>query len=288
MVESRLTRVLLRVGAGITLAFIYIPLFIIGLYAFNAQVAGLADRGLQHQVVLCRVPRRGRAGGAEALGLRSTRSHGDRARAGDARVDRRRALPILRTRGDHLRRDPADRPPRRDRARAAGDDHRRPRSARPHVRPTTIIIGHATFCVVVVYNNVIARMRRTAGNLDEASADLGADNWQTFRFVMLPQMRTALLAGALLAFALSFDEVIVTIFTSGAQQTLPIWIFAQLCGRRAPHRQRRRSLRDPRLDHPGVFATRLAGGAGLTADRPARGGRCSGRGRAVGLVSWPP
>ena len=96
---------------------------------------------------------------------------------------------------------------------------------------TTIIIGHATFCVVVVYNNVIARMRRTAGNLDEASADLGADNWQTFRFVMLPQMRTALLAGALLAFALSFDEVIVTIFTSGAQQTLPIWIFAQLCGR---------------------------------------------------------
>ncbi|MBA2643517.1 MAG: ABC transporter permease subunit [Actinobacteria bacterium] len=101
------------------------------------------------------------------------------------------------------------------------------RWARPSVL-TTIIVGHATFCVVVVYNNVIARMRRTAGSLDEASADLGADNWQTFRYVMLPQMRTALLAGALLAFALSFDEVIVTNFTSGAQQTLPIWIFAQL------------------------------------------------------------
>jgi putative spermidine/putrescine transport system permease protein len=93
---------------------------------------------------------------------------------------------------------------------------------------STIIIGHATFCVVVVYNNVIARMRRTAGSLDEASADLGADSWQTFRYVMLPQMRTALLAGGLLAFALSFDEVVVTIFTSGAQQTLPIWIFATL------------------------------------------------------------
>ena len=92
----------------------------------------------------------------------------------------------------------------------------------------TIIVGHATFCVVVVYNNVIARMRRTAGSLDEASADLGADYWQTFRYVMFPQMRTALLAGGLLAFALSFDEVVVTIFTSGAQQTLPIWIFATL------------------------------------------------------------
>ena len=79
----------------------------------------------------------------------------------------------------------------------------------------TIIVGHATFCVVVVYNNVIARIRRTAGALDEASADLGADYWQTFRFVMFPQMRTALLAGGLLAFALSFDEVVVTIFTSG-------------------------------------------------------------------------
>ena len=93
---------------------------------------------------------------------------------------------------------------------------------------STIVVGHATFCVVVVYNNVIARIRRTAGSLDEASVDLGADYWQTFRYVLFPQLRTALLAGALLAFALSFDEVVVTIFTSGAQQTLPIWMFATL------------------------------------------------------------
>jgi putative spermidine/putrescine transport system permease protein len=92
----------------------------------------------------------------------------------------------------------------------------------------TIVIGHATFCIVVVYNNAAARLRRLAGSLEEASADLGADSWQTFWFVTLPQMRTALLAGGLLAFALSFDEVVVTIFTSGAQQTLPIWIFANL------------------------------------------------------------
>jgi putative spermidine/putrescine transport system permease protein len=88
-----------------------------------------------------------------------------------------------------------------------------------------IIIGHATFCVVLVYNNVLARMRRLGGSLEEASADLGADSFQTFRFVTFPQMRSAILAGALLAFALSFDEVIVTIFVAGGVKTLPIWIF---------------------------------------------------------------
>ena len=92
----------------------------------------------------------------------------------------------------------------------------------------TIIIGHATFCVVVVYNNVIARLRRTSGSLAEASADLGADGWQTFRFVTLPNISTALLAGGLLAFALSFDEIIVTNFTSGDEITLPKWIFNNL------------------------------------------------------------
>src|SRR3954466_8509455 len=85
----------------------------------------------------------------------------------------------------------------------------------------TIVVGHATFCVVVVYNNVIARLRRTAGSITEASLDLGADGWQTFRFVTLPTISTALVSGALLAFALSFDEVIVTTFTAGAQNTLP-------------------------------------------------------------------
>jgi putative spermidine/putrescine transport system permease protein len=93
----------------------------------------------------------------------------------------------------------------------------------------TVIVGHATFCIVVIYNNVVARLRRTSGSFEEASADLGAHTWQTFRFVTLPSMRTALAAGALLAFALSFDEIIVTTFTIGAgEETLPIWIFSRL------------------------------------------------------------
>ena len=92
----------------------------------------------------------------------------------------------------------------------------------------TIAVGHATFCVVVVYNNVLARLRRTAGSVMEASADLGASGFQTFRHVMLPSVGTALLAGSMLAFALSFDEIIVTTFTAGSQQTLPIWILGSL------------------------------------------------------------
>lgn len=92
----------------------------------------------------------------------------------------------------------------------------------------TIIIGHATFCIVTVYNNVIARLRRTSNSLLEASMDLGASSWETFRHVVLPNIATALLAGGFLAFALSFDEVIVTTFTAGQQRTLPIWILDQL------------------------------------------------------------
>ena len=92
----------------------------------------------------------------------------------------------------------------------------------------TIVVGHATFCIVVIYNNVVARLRRTGSSLEEASADLGANTWQTFAYVTFPALRSALLAGALLAFALSFDEVIVTTFTSGAQNTLPLWIFGKI------------------------------------------------------------
>jgi putative spermidine/putrescine transport system permease protein len=93
----------------------------------------------------------------------------------------------------------------------------------------TVIVGHATFCIVVVYNNVVARLRRTSVSFEEASADLGADTWQTFRHVTMPSLKTALGAGALLAFALSFDEIIVTTFTLGArEETLPIWIFRNL------------------------------------------------------------
>ncbi len=92
----------------------------------------------------------------------------------------------------------------------------------------TIVIGHATFCIVVVYNNVIARLRRASGSMYEAAADLGAHGWFAFRTITLPVLSTALVAGALLAFALSFDEVIVTTFTAGAQNTLPLWIFGAI------------------------------------------------------------
>ncbi len=92
----------------------------------------------------------------------------------------------------------------------------------------TIVVGHGTFCIVVVYNNVVARMRRSARSLTEASMDLGANSFQTLRHVLLPQIATALLAGGMLAFALSFDEVIVTTFTAGQQQTLPIWMLEEL------------------------------------------------------------
>lgn len=92
----------------------------------------------------------------------------------------------------------------------------------------TIILGHATFCVVVVYNNAVARFRRTSGSLIEASMDLGANGFETFRHVVLPNISTALLAGGMLAFALSFDEVIVTTLTAGQQATLPIWMLEEL------------------------------------------------------------
>ncbi len=92
----------------------------------------------------------------------------------------------------------------------------------------TLVIGHATFCIVTVFNNVVARFRRLGSSQLEASSDLGADGWQTFRYIVLPSISTALLAGGLLSFALSFDEVIVTTFTSGTEQTLPIWFLNEL------------------------------------------------------------
>ncbi len=94
--------------------------------------------------------------------------------------------------------------------------------------PLTIIIGHTTFCVVVVYNNVVARLRRGSRSIEEASMDLGADALQTFRHITLPVLGTALIAAGMLAFALSFDEIIVTNFTAGTQQTLPIWILSNI------------------------------------------------------------
>ncbi len=132
----------------------------------------------------------------------------------------------------------------------------------------TIIIGHTTFCIVVVYNNVIARLRRTSGTLFEASADLGASAQQTFRFVTLPLIATALVSGGLLAFALSFDEVIVTTFTAGAQTTLPIWIFGAIRrGQQLPEVNVVVTEVVVLMTIPIVIAARLTGRDNLTAPR---------------------
>ncbi len=118
----------------------------------------------------------------------------------------------------------------------------------------TIIVGHATFCVVIAYNNVVARLRRLPRSPEEASADLGGNAFTTFRRVTLPGMGTALLSGALLAFALSFDEIIVTNFTAGAgTQTIPMWILSRdPAADRAARRQRRRAGPDPPVGGPGL------------------------------------
>jgi putative spermidine/putrescine transport system permease protein len=272
--EPRVTRILLRLGTVLTLAFIYVPLLIVGLYAFNENVTqkwpienystkwfsvAFDDPAVRDALKLSLLAALGATAIALVLGTLASMAVARYRFFGREVITFAVILPIALpgiVTGLALQ--------------ATIVDVLGPLGLSFGL--TTIIIGHATFCVVVVYNNVIARMRRTAGSLDEASADLGADNWQTFRYVMFPQMRTALLAGGLLAFALSFDEVVVTIFTSGAQQTLPIWIFATLA----------RPAQLPIVNVVALFvivvsiipvyiAQRLAGGSGLTADRPPRG-----------------
>jgi putative spermidine/putrescine transport system permease protein len=127
----------------------------------------------------------------------------------------------------------------------------------------TIVIGHTTFCIVVVYNNVLARLRRTQGSLIEAAMDLGANTFQVFRDITLPLISTAVVAGAMLAFALSFDEVIVTVFTGGAQTTLPLWIFGAIrLGQRLPEVNVVVSFVVLVTIIPVVLAARLTGGGG--------------------------
>jgi putative spermidine/putrescine transport system permease protein len=129
----------------------------------------------------------------------------------------------------------------------------------------TIIIGHATFCIVVVYNNVLARLRRVSGSLYEAAADLGAHGLFTFRTITLPTLSTALVSGALLAFALSFDEVIVTTFTAGAQNTLPLWIFGAIrLGQQLPEVNVVVTAILVLTLVPVAIAARLTGGGGVT------------------------
>jgi len=129
----------------------------------------------------------------------------------------------------------------------------------------TIVVGHTTFCIVLVYNNLIARLRRTPGSLTEASQDLGARGWQTLRFVTLPLSATALVSGALLAFGLSFDEVIVTVFTAGAQNTLPLWIFGAIrLGQQLPEVNAVVSIVILLTIIPVVLAARLADAGAIT------------------------
>ena len=129
----------------------------------------------------------------------------------------------------------------------------------------TIVVGHTTFCIVVVYNNVLARLRRTQGSLIEAAMDLGASGWRVFRDITLPLISTAMVAGAMLAFALSFDEVIVTTFTAGAQNTLPLWIFGAIrLGQRLPEVNVVVSFVILVTIVPVVIAARLTGGGGTT------------------------
>jgi putative spermidine/putrescine transport system permease protein len=218
--------VLLRLATAATLAFIYLPLLVIGLYAFNEDITqgwpiqsyttdwfGVAWRDDDVRAALWLSVKCGVVATAIALvlGTLASLAVGRHSFFGRESISFLVILPIalpgivtgMALNASYIR---------------FGIDF----------GLLTIVIGHATFCIVVVYNNVIARIRRASPFLEEASSDLGADAWQTFRFVTFPQLRTALLAGGLLAFALSFDEVIVTTFTSGAEQTLPIWIFTNL------------------------------------------------------------
>jgi putative spermidine/putrescine transport system permease protein len=278
MVESRTTRYLLRAAVVLTLAFIYAPLVVIGLYAFNESVTqqwpidsfstkwfsvAWENEDVRGALVMSVKAAFGATAIALVLGLLASLAVSRYAFFGREIISFAVILPIalpgiitglalLATIRDILI----------------------PLPFGIEFGLTTIIVGHATFCIVVIYNNSLARLRRTAGSLEEASADLGADGWQTFRYVTFPQMRTALLAGGLLAFALSFDEVVVTVFTAGADQTLPIWIFASLF----------RPAEQPVVNVVALFvillsiipvyiATRVAGaeGTGLTRERPQQG-----------------
>lgn len=92
----------------------------------------------------------------------------------------------------------------------------------------TIVIGHASFAILIVYNNALAHFRSSASTLIEASMDLGATGFQTFWHALLPNLLQALVAGALLAFVISFNEATLTAFTAGNMQTLPLWLLREM------------------------------------------------------------
>ena len=226
MVQSRLARIALRVASGFTLAFLYAPIAVLTLYAFNrSRVQRWPIEGLSLQWF-------GRAlanDGARAALLTSVRV-GLGATLIALVLGSLAAFAVQRYR--FFGRDaisflvviPIALPGIVTGMALNATFSQAPLLGGVPFGTFTIVVGHATFCMVIVFNNVAARLRRTARNQEEASLDLGADPVQTFRFVTFPAVRTALLAGALLAFALSFDEVIVTTFTVGDDPTLPIWI----------------------------------------------------------------
>ncbi|MFN2617228.1 MAG: ABC transporter permease [Thermoleophilaceae bacterium] len=221
---SRGARLALRLGTAITLTFIYFPLAVIALYAFNSSrsqswpISGLTfdwfskaydNPGVRHALWTSLKAGLGATAIAITLGTLAALAVARHRFFGRETISYLVILPIALpgiVTGIALN---------ATFTQVLGVD----------LSLFTVIVGHATFCIVVVYNNVIARLRRAGTSLEEASMDLGADAWVTFRNVTLPVMRTALVAGALLAFALSFDEIIVTTFTNGDKETLPIWIF---------------------------------------------------------------
>src|SRR5215212_5639004 len=225
---SRGTRRLLRLGVGITLAFIYIPLVVIWIYAFNYGIKlkwppeslstkwfgeAIDNQGARDALLNSLKVGAIATGIALVLGTLASMAVARHRFFGRETVSFLVVIPIAL--------------PGIVTGLALSNTFTQVLGI--SLSLLTVVVAHATFCIVVVYNNVIARLRRVSATLEEASADLGANTWQTFRHVTLPSMQTALVAGGLLAFALSFDEIIVTNFTIGAgEQTLPVWIFTQL------------------------------------------------------------
>jgi putative spermidine/putrescine transport system permease protein len=227
MTESRWTRIGLRIATGLVLAFLYLPLIILIVYAFNPsrlQVwpptgftlhwfgQAFGNPGLREAIVNSLIAGLGATGIALVLGTLAALAVHRFDFFGRQTISFLFVLPIALpgvVTGIALR----------TTFQTAGVDF----------GLGTIIVGHATFCVVIAYNNVIARLRRLPRSPEEASADLGADTWTTFRRITLPSIATALLSGGLLAFALSFDEIIVTLFTAGpGTETVPMWILGAI------------------------------------------------------------
>ena len=224
--ETRATRIGLGAATTLVIAFLWIPILIILAYAFNGSV--LQTWPIQnltlHWFHEAWVDQEVRSSLWLSVKIGADRD-GGRDGAGHGRLLRDQPLPLLRARGVSFLLLLPIALPGIITGMALSSFYT---FAGIGFSIWTIVIGHATFCVVVVYNNVLARLRRTSPSIVEASMDLGADGWQTFRFVIWPVISTALVAGGLLAFALSFDEVIVTTFTAGAQTTLPIFILSNI------------------------------------------------------------